>query len=119
MGEREVHLEGLFRDIVQIVVERCVHPQSCRRLTPHAVDSALRSIGFSVKPDHTAKKQALKAIEALCTELPDSFARAKMRLRLTCPSKLLDSLKETLMKEHSAEIESETKEEDSHPCAIT
>jgi len=117
--EREVHLEGLFRDIVQIVVERCVHPQTGRHLTPHAVESALRGTGFSVQPDHTAKKQALKAIETLCTELPDSFVRAKMRLRITCPLQLLEAIKEQLIRDHAAQIEDETQDDDRQPRAIT
>lgn len=91
--EREVQLESSFRDIVQLVVERCVHPQTGRQLTASSVENALKSIGFSVQPEHPAKKQALKAIEALCTELPESFVRAKMRLRITCPSNLLPEIR--------------------------
>merc|ERR1711865_1326805 len=111
--EREVHVEGLFRDIVQICVERCVHPQTCRHLTPHTVENAIRSIGFSVKPDQTAKKQALKAIEQLCSELPESFARAKMRLRITCPQKLLAPIKEQLTRDYAAEVEFESNADES------
>lgn len=117
--EREVHLDGLFRDIVQIVVERCVHPQTGRHLTPHAVESALRGTGFSVKPEHAAKKQALKAIETLCTELPDSFVRAKMRLRITCPLQLLEPIKEQLIRDHAAQMEDGTQDNDRQPSAIT
>merc|ERR1719160_1323543 len=41
-----------------------------------------------------------------------------MRLRITCPSQLLESIKDQLMREHAAEIESEAIEE-GRPCAIT
>mmetsp|Transcript_66940 Transcript_66940/g.131938 ORF Transcript_66940/g.131938 Transcript_66940/m.131938 type:complete len:362 (-) Transcript_66940:82-1167(-) len=91
--EREVQLESVFRDIVQLVVERCVHPQTGRQLTASSVENALKSIGYSVLLEQPAKKQSLKAIEALCTELPESFVRAKMRLRITCPSTLLSEIK--------------------------
>jgi len=117
--EREVHMEGLFRDIVQIVVERCIHPQTGRHLTPHAVESALKGTGFSVQPEHTAKKQALKAIEVLCKKLPESFVRAQMRLRITCPQSLLAPIKEQLIKDHSAQVEAETKGDENQPSAIT
>mmetsp|Transcript_125884 Transcript_125884/g.350746 ORF Transcript_125884/g.350746 Transcript_125884/m.350746 type:complete len:345 (+) Transcript_125884:67-1101(+) len=117
--EREVHLEGLFRDIVQIVVERCVHPQTGRQLTALTVDNALRAIGFSVQPDHAAKKQALKAIEALCTELPESFARAKMRLRISCPEALLGEVREHLVSEAHAHIEEEAGRGADGPCTLT
>jgi ribosome maturation protein SDO1 len=96
------------RDIVQLVVERCVHPQSGRQLTAITVDNALKTVGFSVHPDHSAKKQALKAIETLCTELPDSFARAKMRLRITFPGELQAEIKNYLTDEARAKIEEDT-----------
>mmetsp|Transcript_66087 Transcript_66087/g.166640 ORF Transcript_66087/g.166640 Transcript_66087/m.166640 type:complete len:376 (+) Transcript_66087:119-1246(+) len=117
--EREVHMEGLFRDIVQIVVERCVYPQTGRQLTALTVESALRTIGFSVKPEHAAKKQALKAIEALCTELPESFARAKMRLRISCPEKLREEIRKYLLEEASAQIEEESAPAGTGPCSFT
>jgi len=91
--EREVQLESIFRDIVQLVVERCVHPQTGRQLTASSVENAMKSIGFSVQLEQPAKKQSLKAIEALCIELPESFVRAKMRLRITCPSALLPEIR--------------------------
>jgi ribosome maturation protein SDO1 len=117
--EREVHLEGVFRDIVQIVVERTVHPQTCRHLTPHTVENALKSIGFSVKPDHAAKKQALEAIKSLCEKLPDSFARAKMRLRITCPAELLGTIKDHLTGEHGAQLEEDSTSNETNMCAVT
>lgn len=106
--EREVHVEGLLRDIVQIVVERCIHPQSGRQLTAITIDNALKTIGFSVQSEQPAKKQALKAIEALCTEIPDSFARAKMRLRITCPDKLVEEIRTHLTHVAHAQIEEES-----------
>jgi ribosome maturation protein SDO1 len=117
--EREVHLEGLFKDIVNFIVERCVHPQSGRQHTPLAVDNALRSIGFSVKPEKAAKKQALDGIKALCEKMPESFLRAKMRLRITCPIELASDVKDRLVKDHAAEIEEESKDSDSGVCALT
>lgn len=106
--EREAHLEGLFRDIVQMVVERCVHPQSGRQLTATTVDNALKAVGLKVQMEHSAKKQALKAIESLCAELPESFARAKMRLRMNCPEALRETVRRYLEDEASAQIEDET-----------
>eukprot|EP00928_Gymnodinium_smaydae_P027877 TRINITY_DN21417_c0_g1_i1.p1 TRINITY_DN21417_c0_g1~~TRINITY_DN21417_c0_g1_i1.p1 ORF type:complete len:353 (+),score=88.61 TRINITY_DN21417_c0_g1_i1:90-1148(+) len=115
--EREVHLESLFRDIVQIVAERCVHTHTGRQHTPSAVESALKSCGFSVQPDHAAKKQALKAIERLCTEQPESFSRAQMRLRILCP----EASKEAVRRQVDA-ANARVEEEgnfDSHTYAIT
>jgi len=111
--ERETNLEGLFRDIVQSVVERCVHPQTGRQLTAITVESALKAIGFSVKADHVAKKQALKAIEQLCADMPESFARAKMRLRMSCPEGLREEVRRCLTETAQAQIEEEAKAEGS------
>mmetsp|Transcript_22315 Transcript_22315/g.51095 ORF Transcript_22315/g.51095 Transcript_22315/m.51095 type:complete len:357 (-) Transcript_22315:164-1234(-) len=102
--EREVYLEGIFRDIVQIVVDRCVHPETGRQMTPLTVENALKKIGFSVKQD-SAKKQALKAIEALCIELPESFARAKMRLRITVREAQVEEIHRYLVDEVGAFVE--------------
>jgi len=117
--EREVHLEGLFRDIVQIVVERCVHPQTGRQHTALTVDNALKTAGFSVQPDHAAKKQALKAIECLCTEMPDSFVRAKMRLRISCPTKLCSEIEKHLKDVVNAHIEEQQSAEGATNCLYT
>lgn len=116
--EREVHQEALLRDIVQNVVERCVHPQTGRQLTALTVENALKRIGFSVV-DQPAKKQALKAIEALCKEIPDSFARAKMRLRITCPDRLLEEFRRHLTEVSNATIEEETRSGEGSSAATT
>ncbi|CAK0791490.1 unnamed protein product [Prorocentrum cordatum] len=116
--EREVHQEALLRDIVQNVVERCVHPQTGRQLTALTVENALKRIGFSVV-DQPAKRQALKAIEALCKEMPDSFARAKMRLRITCPDRLLDEFRRHLTEVSNATIEEETRSGEGSSAATT
>jgi len=106
--EREVHMEGLWKDIVQIIVERCVHPQTGRQLTAPTVESALKSTGFSVQPDQAAKRQALKAMETLEAKMPESFARAKMRLQMICPESLLASIRKHVVEVCAAKIESES-----------
>lgn len=103
--EREIQLEAHFRDIVQIVVERCVHPQTGRQLTATSVESALKTIGVSVNAEHAAKRQALKAIESLCAELPESFARAKMRLRICCPERLREEIRAHIVEHAEARVE--------------
>mmetsp|Transcript_6857 Transcript_6857/g.9785 ORF Transcript_6857/g.9785 Transcript_6857/m.9785 type:complete len:389 (+) Transcript_6857:144-1310(+) len=103
--ERELQIETIFRDVVQFVVERCIHPQSGRQHTPSAVENALKTIGFSVNPEIAAKRQALKAIEALCNDIPESFARAKMRLRISCPDTLRSEVREHIVNNVDGKIE--------------
>lgn len=118
--EREVHVESLMRDIVQLVVERVVHPQTGRQLTALTVENALKTIGFSVKSeDNSAKKQSLKAISELCAKLPDSFSRAKMRLSIVFPTDLTDDIKSDISKASGANIEDHSVGVDGAPSAIT
>lgn len=115
--EREVFMEGIFRDVVQIVIEKCVHAQTGRQHSALAIENALKAKGFSVQQEHTAKKQALKALELLCTELPESFKRAQMRLRIACPETLQADITKYLREEAGATIEEESTS--AGGCAIT
>ncbi|CAJ1340607.1 unnamed protein product [Effrenium voratum] len=103
--EREVHMESLFKDIVQILAERLVHNETGRQLTPLAVESALKNIGFSVQPDQPAKKQALKAMDEIQKKLSGSFSRAKMRVRMTFPARLLDDIRNSVESDCAGTIE--------------
>ncbi|CAJ1383639.1 unnamed protein product [Effrenium voratum] len=103
--EREVHMESLFKDIVQILAERLVHNETGRQLTPLAVESALKNIGFSVQPDQPAKKQALKAMDEIQKKLSGSFSRAKMRVRMTFPARLLDDIRNFVESDCAGTIE--------------
>jgi len=115
--EREVQMENMFRDVVQLVGERIIHAQTGRKHTPAAVENALKSVGFSLQPDQTAKKQSLKAIELLCKELSDSFARAQMRLRIVCAEKLVEDVKTFVVDESKATIEEQRA--DGSSCVLT
>lgn len=115
--EREVQLDGIFRDVVQMIVERCVHPATGRQHTPLTVENALKTIGFSAQPDMAPKRQALKGIEALCEALPESFARAKMRLRITCTETLLTEIHEQLVGSYEATVEERITEAGN--CSLT
>lgn len=116
--ERETQLEYMFRDVVTFIVEKCVNPLTGRPLTMGMVENALKEIHFNVTIEKQMKPQALKAIEALCQAMPDSIARAPMRLRLGFPENVMVDIRDTL-KECDAKIEAETKGENGGPCTIT
>ena len=52
-------------DIVQILAERLVHNETGRQLTPLAVESALKNIGFSVPFGTTANETAGNGCDSL------------------------------------------------------
>lgn len=47
----------MFRDIANIVAEKCVDPETRRPLTVGLVERAMRDIHYSVKPARSAKQQ--------------------------------------------------------------
>jgi len=82
-GERKVELDALFRDVVSVLVEKCVNSQTGRPYTHTLLERALRDIHFAVDPTRPAKVQALQAVDRLREEMP--IERARMRLQLDVP----------------------------------
>nr|PVC52357.1 hypothetical protein MACL_00000832 [Theileria orientalis] len=80
--ERKQILESTFRDIVSILHELTVNPNTGRPLTRTLLENALKSSGFSVSLNEPPKKQALKAVNLLQKKYPESIARCKMRLQI-------------------------------------
>jgi ribosome maturation protein SDO1 len=81
--ERENQAEILFKDIANIISEKCCHPENKRPFSVDSIKSAMKEIHFSVKLDQPAKKQASECIK----KLRENFFidRAEMRLKLTVP----------------------------------
>ncbi len=53
--ERELHLQNLYNDIVRIVAEQCVHPESKRCFSIDDIRDAVKEVQLTVKPDKPAK----------------------------------------------------------------
>lgn len=96
--ERKLELGNSFKDIAQIVVEKCVNPETGRPLTVGMVEKAMRDIHYSVKPGKSAKQQALEVIKLLRDKPDFPIARAPMRLKLIVPEADLDAVKDELLK---------------------
>ncbi len=67
--------------MVSIIVEKCVHLTSRRRLPPEAIRQAIKDIRFPIKQDQSAKKQALECIKALQKHY--KIARGDMRIQIS------------------------------------
>lgn len=76
--ERSVQQDALYKDILTMITKRCINPESGRALTIGMAESALKQAAFVVKPNVPAKKQALKAIDAIVLALPDKVAKANI-----------------------------------------
>ncbi|XP_028321434.1 ribosome maturation protein SBDS [Gouania willdenowi] len=92
--ERQSQLETMYRDIATIVADKCVNPDTRRPYTVSLIESAMKDIHYSVKPNKSTKQQALEVIRQLKETM--EIQRAHMRLRLLLPAKDAKKLKEKL-----------------------
>ena len=58
--ERKLQYDTLFKDVVSILVDKCVNPETNRPYTNTMLERALRDAHFAVDPKHSAKQQALE-----------------------------------------------------------
>ncbi|CAD7967112.1 unnamed protein product [Amoebophrya sp. A120] len=84
--ERAQALESLYKETYTIITRRCVNPDTKRPLTMGMAEAAVKQAGYVMKPNLGAKRQALKAIAKICTELPNLVAKAQMRICARCPA---------------------------------
>ncbi|CDW56281.1 ribosome maturation protein SBDS [Trichuris trichiura] len=92
--ERNVQLESSFKEIANIVADMCVDPDKKRPYSASIIETALHEIHWSVKPNRSAKQQALEVIPKLKDKLP--IERAKMRVRIFLPAGAAKAAKEKL-----------------------
>ncbi|EFC42692.1 Shwachman-Bodian-Diamond syndrome protein [Naegleria gruberi] len=84
--EREEMYESMFKDIVTIITNKCINPDTQRPYPGGVIERALKEqIHFSVKPSKSTKQQALEAISKLKRKIP--IEKAHMRVKLTLSGK--------------------------------
>jgi len=105
--ERQVVQDAIFRDVCTFASERCINGKTGLPLTVSMVHGALKDAGFSIKIGESAKRQALKAIDLLCKEMPELVVRSQMRIRISSTMSQSGILKKFLIEPCSAEIEEE------------
>ncbi|KAK6638384.1 hypothetical protein RUM44_008813 [Polyplax serrata] len=94
--ERHNQLDSLFKDIATTVSEKCVNPNTKRPYPVSMIEKAMKDIHFSVKPNRSAKQQALDAIPQLKESIP--LERAQMRLKIISVCKENKKLREKVVK---------------------
>ncbi|XP_056631252.1 ribosome maturation protein SBDS [Diorhabda carinulata] len=108
--ERQSHIEQLFKDIATTVADKCINPEVKRPYPVTIIEKVMKDAHYSVKPNQSAKQQALQVIKLIKEHIP--LERAKMRLKINFKGKAAKKIKEKLLKMEGAEIESEDREED-------
>ena len=92
------------QDVVQVLVDKCINPDTGRPYTSGVLDRALRGIHFAVDPTRSAKQQALDALPRLQREFP--IVRARMRFRIAVRHEQAPLLR-ALLKEQPHTLEGE------------
>ncbi len=95
--------DSMYRDILTIVCNLCINPDTQRPYPSGVIDRALKEIHFSVKPGKSAKKQALEVIRKLKKAIPIERAQMRLEIRLT-QANLTKKIK-TMLKSGEATIE--------------
>ncbi|CAG9865405.1 unnamed protein product [Phyllotreta striolata] len=108
--ERQSQTDQLFKDIATTVADKCLNPEVKRPYPVTIIEKAMKDAHYSVKPNQSAKQQALQVIKLLKETIP--IERAKMRLKVNFKGKAAKKIKEKLTKMESIEIEKEDREED-------
>lgn len=94
--EREVQLDSLHRDIITIIAEKCVNPNTKRPYTVSMIEKAVQELPHSWTLTKSAKQQALETIRLLTEKNIIPIARAQMRLRIVLGGKEAKKTKEKL-----------------------
>ncbi|KAF7797802.1 hypothetical protein EIP86_009007 [Pleurotus ostreatoroseus] len=95
--EREHDLSSLRREIATLVAEKCVDPATQRPYPVGVIEKAMNEAGFSVRQGKTAKSQVSECIRSLQTESKLPIQRARMRVRVTMPTKDGKRLREQII----------------------
>lgn len=92
--ERSIIKDKIYKDMIEILHEMSVNPQTGYPLSTNMIESMVKNIGYSINIDDSAKKQALKVFDMLSKEYDDVIQRAFMRIQIICD----DYIKEDVIK---------------------
>ncbi|KMZ90750.1 hypothetical protein PVMG_02918 [Plasmodium vivax Mauritania I] len=92
--ERSIMKEKIYKDMIEILHEMSVNPQTGYPLSTNMIESMVKNVGYSINIDDSAKKQALKVFDILSKEYDDVIQRAFMRIQIICD----DYIKEDVIK---------------------
>lgn len=95
--ERSHDLTALRKEIATLVAEKCVEPATQKPYGVGMIEKAMSSAGFSVKQNKPAKAQVAECIKLIQTDGELPIQRARMRVRVTIPTKDGKRLKEQVI----------------------
>mmetsp|Transcript_34117 Transcript_34117/g.63256 ORF Transcript_34117/g.63256 Transcript_34117/m.63256 type:complete len:248 (-) Transcript_34117:81-824(-) len=92
--ERKFEAESKLRDIATTIAEMCINTDNNLPFPVEVIQTAMKDVKFSLKPNRSAKQQALDLIPELKQELP--IARAQMRVRVAIPEAKAKDIKKKI-----------------------
>ncbi|KAF9785945.1 SBDS protein C-terminal domain-containing protein [Thelephora terrestris] len=104
--EREHDITSLRKELATLVAEKCVEPSTQRPYPVGMIEKAMTEAGYSVKTNKTAKSQVSECIKLLQTSSNLPIQRARMRVRVTVPTKDGKRLREHIL-EGAEQVEEE------------
>jgi len=104
--EREHDITSLRKELATLVAEKCVDPSTQRPYPVGMIEKAMTEAGYSIKTNKTAKSQVSECIKLLQTSSNLPIQRARMRVRVTVPTKDGKRLREQIL-EGAEQVEEE------------
>jgi len=92
--ERKAEAEKTLHEIATIVADKCINTDNNLPFPVSIIQTAMKELKFSLKPNRGAKQQALELIPDLKKQLP--IERAQMRIRLGIPEKHAKDVKKAV-----------------------
>ena len=89
--EREVMLDNIFKEILTIIQNKLIHPETKRPYSIDAMKAAMKSINFNVKLNQGVKRQALACMKKLQNKY--LVSRANMLIQIKIPQDNWSDLK--------------------------
>lgn len=123
--EREHVVDALRKDVATIIAEKCVNPATKRPYPISIIEKAMADLHVSLKPEASAKQQALDIIKRMERSDVIAIERAAMRIKIHVPVRHATALKAglaglCLIRDETivADVDEDGQEGDAEPHAV-
>lgn len=108
--ERQSQIDMTFKEIANIVAQKCINPELKRPYPISIIQDAMKKAHFSVKLTQNSKQQALQVIKMLKEHMP--IERAQMKIRIVATASYGKKMKEKLQQIDSFKLDDENMNDD-------
>ncbi|CAN6672535.1 ribosome maturation protein Sdo1p [Trichomonascus vanleenenianus] len=85
--ERQAKADQAKAEVLHIIADKCINPTNKRPYPASIIEKTLHELSFNVNANKPPKTQALEGIKLLVSKQVIPIARARMKVRVTAPSK--------------------------------